>query len=1040
MEQLDLYNAMMQNTRYIQEKNQHILYKLLTEDNFKIITNDIRDFRREVISKNVRLADINFDIILLSNNDILYNLKKYRNLKALSKTEKVFGDTYTGIEFFEQTGIMINVYNGNKKIPLADTSLSIYGKHFLSVEFIETTTYTDADLYTIEINNFVERYAQRTKEGYLSGLGDMIHNGEVKESFVVYTDGYINHDLNILQPVLTKYKTISLFEIYKLKNVTINKVVQSSNNIIKLDTLSYYIKPEQFFYYYLGDTLTYNTYFPEKDSVHRNITHMAESAAVVTDNSFGVMNTGYYRIIVISEPNAIGFPNNIRSKILSMGNYFADGFKIGINSQYSNPIPCADLYDAATLSASIESLKTFFPDYYKNYLEKKYDLNITSTTLYSLSGYDEYNVGTSMGFPITIHVMHKTLKFPRMSNSFLIFINGKLMSETMADSINITSTDTVTTVDITMCMYAEYATGNTGDGGEDLPPLLFTDITYFETTDDFSIVSFNNYYKENIMYPLVIGSDRKAILPPNKGLENKLNTLVVVEEDMSIGSSLVIPSNNYTYMFTNGVLTISFNETITIDAGDSTTEQLSQPGINSDSEDSEYLVYSYEDSATEGINTTRYPNLLRYDTEYTQWGMYNGDYSNDANGLHMDGSICHITTSTHLKSNTKYLLLYKLDYTTAPALSMIFHSYADHIIIPNALGYNVKILETSTQNYSQDYVSIGKFEYGDMNITLSEIRLIELPVGSALETDANTLSPAELNKKYPTFRKYYVYDTDIGYTQYKQGLYNCPTIPWQLQHCDKLIVESSIGGTFPSSVLHPQYMLGTDITNYRIDVSSESDTNVLVSRPTFISNTPQLILKMTEDDISIDSLSSIVTINYKYPFSTKYMMVFVNDTYIPPKNIIEISATKFGFTNLTDAVYLGSPDSTTLNYNISSIKIYVNDFDDYIYPYFINDYFWDEGIITSVDNISVPVGTTLYMMDAKYVKTNNTGSAIVNIAYLHVDDYNYLVTGSSGTDYALQPLYLTPNGLVTLNSTTHILAVGGTTQILNGILTRIQLA
>lgn len=121
---------------------------------------------------------------------------------------------------------------------------------------------------------------------------------------------------------------------------------------------------------------------------------------------------------------------------------------------------------------------------------------------------------------------------------------------------------------------------------------------------------------------------------------------------------------------------------------------------------------------------------------------------------------------TNLKPNTKYLLLFNVPINTATIGKAMFDPNAYY-----AVG-NTTII-SGTGNFKRVFTTASSIAYNRFQFHLAadtsglqfkirDIRLLEVPTGSELDTDANTLTADQLAAKYPYFKKYRNYTE--GYT------------------------------------------------------------------------------------------------------------------------------------------------------------------------------------------------------------------------------------------------------------------------------------
>lgn len=179
-------------------------------------------------------------------------------------------------------------------------------------------------------------------------------------------------------------------------------------------------------------------------------------------------------------------------------------------------------------------------------------------------------------------------------------------------------------------------------------------------------------------------------------------------------------------------------------------------------------------------------------------------------------------------------------------------------------------------------------------------------------------------------KTYKIYNLNNGYQQYIQNSkIMAVELPWYLMYSQGSLF------TFTSGLLNPNYTIMPTVLfklitlvpmglNYLSDVTNGEDIFVLSS--------PRYQLYEHHDTISTNS---IITLSKKdFPFSKKYMMVFINGKFIHPDNIVEISAYSFALKNVTSTSNMCIYKLATYNndlLNMSSLfSTVTNDWDTYV--------------------------------------------------------------------------------------------------------------
>jgi hypothetical protein len=118
-----------------------------------------------------------------------------------------------------------------------------------------------------------------------------------------------------------------------------------------------------------------------------------------------------------------------------------------------------------------------------------------------------------------------------------------------------------------------------------------------------------------------------------------------------------------------------------------------------------------------------------------------------------NASDVNISLNTNLKLSTKYGILYNVRTNTRTATTQVIGSNSSYPLrtyqnINAGVTGNFKSVQVSAgsmvSNKFYSYISVnsGKFEYGN-------IRVFELPTGSQIEADFDTLTADQLNALYP---------------------------------------------------------------------------------------------------------------------------------------------------------------------------------------------------------------------------------------------------------------------------------------------------
>jgi hypothetical protein len=152
-------------------------------------------------------------------------------------------------------------------------------------------------------------------------------------------------------------------------------------------------------------------------------------------------------------------------------------------------------------------------------------------------------------------------------------------------------------------------------------------------------------------------------------------------------------------------------------------------------------------------------NELNYNRDtWEEWTKTVGKVVGDSTGLEFTFSDVSPSAtailSTGVKNSQKYGLLLNVASNTLSTKRLeLSNEYTGNYITLVGAGIigNIKLIFTTQSNITTNQLKILQNAYGDLGlkIKLKDIRIFELPTGSQIETDFNTLTADQLAQKYP---------------------------------------------------------------------------------------------------------------------------------------------------------------------------------------------------------------------------------------------------------------------------------------------------
>lgn len=162
--------------------------------------------------------------------------------------------------------------------------------------------------------------------------------------------------------------------------------------------------------------------------------------------------------------------------------------------------------------------------------------------------------------------------------------------------------------------------------------------------------------------------------------------------------------------------------------------------------------YGYKMCHSDGVSPYQVSEVPYNSTTWAEWTKSSGVVG-DSSGLEITASNPSYQTTTlptNCKVSTKYGVLYNVVSNTFINTLITTGGAFSYVAIPSGLGNN-KVILTSIASITSNYFGVQNgvnTEPTGNKIKLKDIRLFELPTGSQIETDFNTLTADQITAKY----------------------------------------------------------------------------------------------------------------------------------------------------------------------------------------------------------------------------------------------------------------------------------------------------
>jgi hypothetical protein len=156
-------------------------------------------------------------------------------------------------------------------------------------------------------------------------------------------------------------------------------------------------------------------------------------------------------------------------------------------------------------------------------------------------------------------------------------------------------------------------------------------------------------------------------------------------------------------------------------------------------------------------------------------------------------------------------------------------------------------------------------------------------------------------------QKLSIYFKDTGYSKYFKTDFLAVDIPKKMMYNDDdvfVMTDAQVGDRLSTNTemygfLNPNIQtLLTERAYVGINRQAEAGKEYSV----FVSNVPKIKLYKRLDDLRIRNNICELK-DRRYPFSNRYMLVFVNNRLVNPDDIVEISNYKFGFRSVESSIW-----------------------------------------------------------------------------------------------------------------------------------------
>lgn len=248
-------------------------------------------------------------------------------------------------------------------------------------------------------------------------------------------------------------------------------------------------------------------------------------------------------------------------------------------------------------------------------------------------------------------------------------------------------------------------------------------------------------------------SEANALASKNAAATSEANAIAAKDIAVTSASTASTASTNATNLLSGVTVGVENLRNAVEDLAESTKSVIPDVRVNTYSR-----VSSLSENAREGqMNVKVSGNTLKNELNYNRdtWAEWtksaNAIASVEGLEITADGTWNGATLQTNIKPNTKYGFIY---YVISNSVTKTLYFGAPNTALSatglKAIGNN-KLILTSYSNIVSNVIKTGLdiTETIGNKIKLKDIRLFELPTGSQIETDFNTLTADQLAEKYP---------------------------------------------------------------------------------------------------------------------------------------------------------------------------------------------------------------------------------------------------------------------------------------------------
>jgi len=177
------------------------------------------------------------------------------------------------------------------------------------------------------------------------------------------------------------------------------------------------------------------------------------------------------------------------------------------------------------------------------------------------------------------------------------------------------------------------------------------------------------------------------------------------------------------------------------------------PNTNPSSAEAKAYFYGWRQANSDGTSPYYKSEVPYTPATWAEWGQY-ANITKDVSGLSLNGidgaQISYVIMDTALKSNTKYGVIFNI---VTPASSGTFFDANSYLMPIWGVSFN-NVTGNQKYSWTTDSITTNKVSFSYYNGVggtawkLKDIRVFEIPTGSQIEADFNTLTADQLSAKY----------------------------------------------------------------------------------------------------------------------------------------------------------------------------------------------------------------------------------------------------------------------------------------------------